>query len=191
MEELVSPDNSIIVNNDKAVLRKESQRAFVREKIKDLYFVRRWPIIDIMRELRIDTKSFQRYVDELKNDFRNKIKSSLHDEVANSVYHSNRNVLAECWYIVESAKSDYVKLKALELINNIEMNNVTVLQSVGLLEKPTEKHEVTHKMEFNEMMEKWRKMRSEEVIDAEIVNDSVNEKSVSDGEIQDGENIKF
>ena len=156
-------------DDEKGKIRREIARAEVKEKIKDLYYIRRWPLIDVMKELRIDASAMAKYMDDIYKDFIGKGQDNLKREIAMNLYQSYRGVLFECWNIVEQSKNDYVKLKALELIQEIEMKNVDALQKLGIIEKPVEKHEVTHKHDFNDMLEKWREIRKKEkVIDVKV-----------------------
>jgi hypothetical protein len=145
--------------DEKHILRRQIAKYEVKDKIKDLFYVKRWKLNDVMRELQLDPVTLHQYLKEIKEDFAMHVKDELKNEVSLSIHNSYKNVLTEAWFAVDNAKNNYERIKALELIGDIEEKNVRVMQNIGLLPRVAEKQEVTLKYDFETMMDRWKKER--------------------------------
>ena len=170
MEEVIQQVPVIQLDNaQKDVLRREVKLLEVRERVKDLFFVKRWSLIDVLRELRIAPNILRQHIDAIKKQLTEQVREDFKKETITSAFHGYRNVVAAAWVVYETARSNTEKLRALELVNVVEEKNIDVLQKLGVIDKPSEKLEVTYREEFDKMIIDWRRARERIVKEAEVV----------------------
>lgn len=147
-------------------LTRSFRRAELKQKIAELYFVKHWPLITLVQELRVSPDVLNKYIDEVQEELMAREKEDIKREEIICEHLTQKSKLNKCWELLDTTQSEYVKIKALELVDDFGVNHIDNLQKLGVIDKPSVKSEVTHKMDFESMMVKWREMRKRETVDA-------------------------
>jgi len=151
-----------------------------QERVKDLYFIKKYTIVQTAEKLGAEERTIRRDLTKIKKDFYKQIKELDAKSVLLKVMKTREKVLQKLWKEYErtvdkaDGKFNYrFKIAALKEIDNVEKQNIHDLQELGFLDKVAEK--IDSEVRISYVNPEWSSFKKEEE----------GEKKDGDGEVSE------
>ena len=125
-----------------------------REKVKDLYFVRRYSLQQVAKVLEWNYETIWKDVQAIKQEINNEIEKKDINKYFTGITLRNSNIINKAWKEYENASSVQVKLNALKIIQEADKFYLDILERFGIILPPIQRT-VNVNIDINERMKRW------------------------------------
>ena len=134
-----------------------------REKIKELYFIKRYSIKTISKQLDWSIPTIWQDIQHLKHEFVKEISQVDLKEYLAEILIRNQEIMSKAWEEYYNAKYTRDRLDALRLIQETDKNYLDELERFGIIQRLPIRNvnvNVDATDDFTKMMERWRAERN-------------------------------
>ena len=125
-----------------------------REKVKDLYFVRRYSLQAVAKALDWNYETIWKDVQDIKGEINNEIEKKDMNKYFTGITLRNTNIINKAWVQYENAVKTQDKLSALKLIQEADKFYLDTLERLGIILPPVQRT-VNINIDFEEKMKRW------------------------------------
>lgn len=147
------------------------QREDRREKVKELWFIRRYPIKQIAQQLHTGKLTILKDIKIIREEIAKDVKDDTLKKFLADTTLRHEKIVNKSWLEYERADKSYVRIEALKIIQDAEMHYLDILERLGLILPPIQRSininaEVdlkTLEEEYSKKMQTW--MDKKKVLD--------------------------
>lgn len=140
---------------------KKIEKLQLIEKIKELYYSRKYSIAEISTILKVTERTLYRYMKRIEEEFEKTHKSKTVEDYRKENTEAHEKVLEKMWLAYDQEVNPRLKASILNMIEKARNNFIIDLQNLHVISKPKETTDMNLKGELLERLRYYQERRNE------------------------------